>query len=289
MRRCSIVVTSLIAALSLPALAQQEQKPANPDKPAQGDRPQRQRNQDGQPGGGGGGGGGRQGMGGPQLNPERSAAAWKLQAEGVAKRFDLDPTSTTTLVDAYAAARKENQAVADKAREEMRKEMENDSGGDRRETMRKMMVKQDEIQTASRESLKKAISGVLKGEQLDKAMKSLGSFNRQWDQAVDAVAFFKLDASKQQKALEAIEDYTLAQTEIGNKMRAMFEIGDMSGGQKLREEMDSARKTCIEAVKPMLTQEQAIKFEESLPRGMGGMRGPGGGWGGGGGGPRGGN
>lgn len=287
MRRSSMLVTSLIAALALPALAQQDQKPANPDKPAQGDRPQRPRNQDGQPGGGGGGG--RQGMGGPQLNPERSAAAWKLQAEGVAKRFDLDPTSTTTVVDAYAAARKENQAVADKAREEMRKEMENDSG-DRREMMRKMMVKQDEIQTASRESLKKAISGVLKGEQLDKAMKSLGSFNRQWDQAVDAVAFFKLDPAKQQKALEAIEDYTLTQTEIGNKMRAMFEIGDMSGGQKLREDMDNARKTCIDAVKPMLTQEQAIKFEESLPRGMGGMggmRGPGGGPGGGG--PRGGN
>lgn len=288
MRRSSLLVTSLIAALALPALAQQDQKPANPDKPAQGDRPQRPRNQDGQPGGGGGGGG-RQGFG-PQLNPERSAAAWKLQAEGVAKRFDLDPTSTTTVVDAYAAARKENQAATDKAREEMRKEMENDSG-DRRDMMRKMMVKQDEIQSASRESLKKSIAGVLKGEQLEKAMKSLGSFNRQWDQAVDAVAFFKLDSAKQQKALEAIEDYTLTQTEIGNKMRAMFEIGDMSGGQKLREEMDSARKTCIEAVKPMLTQEQAIKFEEALPRGMGGMgggRGFGGGPGGGGG-PRGGN
>jgi hypothetical protein len=287
MRRSSILVTLLIAALALPAVAQEGQKPANPDKPAEGERPQRQRNQEGQPGsggGGGGGGGGRQGFGGPQLNPERSAAAWKLQAEGVAKRFDLDPTGTTTVVDAYAAARKENQTAADKAREEMRKEMENDSG-DRREMMRKMMVKQDEINSVSRESFKKAISGVLKGEQLDKAMKSLGSFNRQWDQAVDAVAFFKLDASKQQKTLEAIEDFTLTQTEIGNKMRAMFEIGDMSGGQKLREEMDKARQTCIDAVKPLLTPEQAIKFEEALPRGIGGMRGPGGF----GGGPRGGN
>ena len=286
MRHATLIVTSLLAALSLPAIAQQDQQP---DKPAQGDRPQRQRNQDGQPGGGGGG---RQGFGGPQLSPERSAAAWKLQAEGVAKRFDLDPTSTSTLVDSYAAARKENQAAADKAREEMRKEMENDSG-DRREMMRKMMVKQDELQSASRESLKKSISGVLKGEQLDKAMKSLGSFNRQWDQAVDAIGFFKLDAAKQQKALEAVEDYTLAQTEIGNKMRAMFEIGDMSGGQKLREDMEAARKACIDAVKPMLSQEQATKFEASLPRGMGGMgggRGMGGpGGGGGGGGPRGGN
>ena len=286
MRHATLIVTSLLAALSLPAIAQQDQQP---DKPAQGDRPQRQRNQDGQPGGGGGG---RQGFGGPQLSPERSAAAWKLQAEGVAKRFDLDPTSTSTLVDSYAAARKENQAAADKAREEMRMEMENDSG-DRREMMRKMMVKQDELQSASRESLKKSISGVLKGEQLDKAMKSLGSFNRQWDQAVDAIGFFKLDAAKQQKALEAVEDYTLAQTEIGNKMRAMFEIGDMSGGQKLREDMEAARKACIDAVKPMLSQEQATKFEESLPRGMGGMgggRGMGGpGGGGGGGGPRGGN
>lgn len=282
MRRNSLLVTSLIAALALPALAQEGQKPQNPDKPAQGDRPQRPRNQDGQPGGGGGGGGGRQG--GPQLSAERAAAAWKLQAEGVAKRFDLDPTSTNTLVDAYVTQRKANQAESDKLREDMRKEMENDSGGDRREAMRKMMTKQDEQQKASREALRTSIAGVLKGEQLDKAMKSLGAFNRQWDQAVDAVAFFKLDAAKQQKALEALEDYVVTGGEIMAKARAIFEIGDMSGGQKLREEADKARQQCIDAVKLMLTQEQAIKFEEALPRGMGGMRGPGGG-----GGPRGGN
>lgn len=288
MRRNSLLVTSLIAALALPALAQEAQKPQSPDKPAQGDRPQRPRNQDGQPGGGGGG---RQGFGGPQLSAERSAAAWKLQAEGVAKRFDLDPTSTNTLVDAYVTQRKGNQAESDKLREDMRKEMENDSGGDRREAMRKMMTKQDEQQKASREALRTSIAGVLKGEQLDKAMKSLGAFNRQWDQAVDAVAFFKLDAAKQQKALEALEDYVVTGGEIMAKARAMFEIGDMSGGQKLREEADKARQQCIDAVKPMLTQEQAIKFEEALPRGMGGMRGPGGfgGGPGGGGGPRGGN
>ena len=289
MRRNSLLVTSLIAALALPALAQEAQKPQSPDKPAQGDRPQRPRNQDGQPGGGGGGGGGRQG--GPQLSAERAAAAWKLQAEGVAKRFDLDPTSTNTLVDAYVTQRKGNQAESDKLREDMRKEMENDSGGDRREAMRKMMTKQDEQQKASREALRTSIAGVLKGDQLDKAMKSLGAFNRQWDQAVDSVAFFKLDAAKQQKALEALEDYVVTGGEIMAKARAMFEIGDMSGGQKLREEADKARQQCIDAVKPMLTQEQAIKFEEALPRGMGGMRGPGGfgGGPGGGGGPRGGN
>ena len=287
MRRDSLIITSLVAVLALPALAQDAQKPASPSEPAQGDRPQRPRNQDGQPGGGGGGG--RQG--GPQLSAERSAAAWKLQAEGVAKRFDLDPTSTNTLVDAYVTQRKGNQAEADKLREEMRKEMENDAGGDRREAMRKMMTKQDEQQKSSREALRTSIAGVLKGEQLDKAMKSLGSFNRQWDQAVDAVAFFKLDAAKQQKALDALEDYVVTGGEIMAKARAMFEIGDMSGGQKLREEADKARQQCIDAVKPMLTQEQAIKFEEALPRGMGGMRGPGGfgGGPGGGGGPRGGN
>ncbi|HEX8877902.1 MAG TPA: hypothetical protein VF777_14230 [Phycisphaerales bacterium] len=284
MRRASLLVSCLVAVVSLPVLAQ-DQKPANPDN-RQGDRPQRR--EGGQPGGGGGG---RQGFGGPQLSPERSAAAWKLQAEGVAKRFDLDPTGTSSLVDAYVAARKENQAAADKAREEMRKEFEDDNA-DRRELMRKMTVRQDELQASSRESLKKSIAGVLKGEQLDKAMKSLGSFSRQWDQAADAIAFLKLDAAKQQKALEAVEDYTLKLTDIGNKMRAMFEIGDMSGGQKLREEIEAARKACIETVKPLLTSEQAIKFEESLPRGMGGMggRGPGGfGGGPGGGGPRGGN
>ncbi len=287
MRRDSLIITSLVAVLALPALAQDAQKPASPSEPAQGDRPQRPRNQDGQPGGGGGGG--RQG--GPQLSAERSAAAWKLQAEGVAKRFDLDPTSTNTLVDAYVTQRKGNQAESDKLREEMRKEMENDAGGDRREAMRKMMTKQDDQQKSSREALRTSIAGVLKGEQLDKAMKSLGAFNRQWDQAVDAVAFFKLDAAKQQKALDALEDYVVTGGEIMAKARAMFEIGDMSGGQKLREEADKARQQCIDAVKPMLTQEQAIKFEEALPRGMGGMRGPGGfgGGPGGGGGPRGGN
>ncbi len=287
MRRDSLIITSLVAVLALPALAQDAQKPASPSEPAQGDRPQRPRNQDGQPGGGGGGG--RQG--GPQLSAERSAAAWKLQAEGVAKRFDLDPTSTNTLVDAYLTQRKGNQVESDKLRDEMRKEMENDAGGDRREAMRKMMIKQDEMQKTSREAFRTSIAGVLKGEQLDRAMKSLGAFNRQWDQAVDAVAFFKLDAAKQQKALEALEDYVVTGGEIMAKARAMFEIGDMSGGQKLREEADKARQQCIDAVKPMLTQEQAIKFEEALPRGMGGMRGPGGfgGGPGGGGGPRGGN
>lgn len=288
MLRPTIALSSLILALTLPALAQPAQSQPEPRKdgqPGQNERPNRNADQPGQRPGGGGGGR----MGGPQLSADRSDAAWKLQAESIAKRFDLDPTSTTTLVEAYTTARKGNQAEADKLRDEMRKEMENDAGGDRREAMRKMMTRQDEVQKSSRESLRTSIAGVLKGEQLDKAMKSLGSFNRQWDQAVDTIAFFKLDAAKQQRALEAVEDYVVTGGEIMAKARAMFEIGDMSGGQKLREEADKARQQCIDTVTPLLTQEQSIKFEESLPRGMGGMggmRGPGGF---GGGGPRGGN
>lgn len=276
---CCVVV----GGMSMTVLGQ-EKGPGGerPARPARGERPEG--------GPGGPGAGPREAM-----SPEKSKAAWDVQATGVAKRLTLKDEQTKAVVKAYAEARTSHQAAAEKLREELankasegNKDEKNEkkdkkdrkpegkpegekqrpaAGGGRGGFGAEALKAMEELNTSERAKLEKALAATLSAEQTTKALASLGTFNRQWDGMASTIAGFKLEAAKQQTALEAIEDFVVAQS----KARAGAGDGDR---EATRTAMQESRQTLAESLKKVLSEDQAKTFEESM-RG-GGMRGPGG-------------
>lgn len=282
---CCVVV----GGMSMTVLGQ-ETKPGGdrPARPARGERPE--------------------GAGQPReaLSAEKTKAAWELQATGVAKRLTLKDDQVKAVVKAYTEARTSHNTAAEKLREELankasegNKDEKKDKkdakpegkpdakpdgekrpgGAGGRAGMRPEAAKKmEELNTAEREKLQKALGATLTTEQTTKAVASLGTFSRQWDTMADAIAGFKLEAAKQQTALEAIEDFVVAQ----GKARTTSE-GDRDA---VRTAMKESREKLAESLKKVLSEEQVKTFEESMRgamRGAGGPGGPGGGEGRGGG------
>ena len=258
MRKLNILVSCLaIGGLGLSAMAQDNPPPRGKDRPAGG----------GQPGGPGGGGG----MRGMQLSPEKAKAAQEAEATGVAKRLGLNDAQTKALVNAYIDARAGQAAALQKARKDAADKNGDEGGGGGRRGG-EMMKAMEEVNKAEREKFDKALGTNIPADAKTKVIASLGSFPIVWDRMVDTLSDFKLDAKKNQEALNAIEDFVVA----SGKAR--------SGGdpEEMRGAMQTARQTLSDSMKKILTDEQFTKFEQSMGGGRGGQRRGGGGGGGGG-------
>lgn len=289
MKRIHVLLACVaLGSFGLSAYAQDKapNRPADrPAQPADGAQPRR--------GGGQGGPGG-----GGQLSAEKSKAAWEAQAASVAKRLGYNEEQTKAVTKAYTEARESFNTASAKARDEamqkMREEREKnkdnkdnqDGAGRRGAGLGDMAKAMEEVTKAEKEKFEKALPGSLSGDQRTKTIASLGAFNRQWDTLTDTILGMKLEAEKQQAAMEAIEDYSAAVA----KLRPT--AGGGAGGppseadrEKMRTEMESARKKLTESLKKSLTDEQLKKIEDATNRGRGG---PGGGGRGGPGGPGGG-
>lgn len=182
--------------------------------------------------------------------------AWTLQAQGVAKELNLDDAQQKTLVDAYVASRKSYAASADQAT------------GEGRERFEAMMKAAD----AERETLKAALAAELSEAQVDKAMKSLGSFGRQTDRLVETIRDMNLEPETQQRALVLINGYSA-------EMNAMRETASRDDWQGLRSAMQDAKAKLDKAMGDVLNESQLATWnQETAFRGRGaGDRGPRGG------------
>lgn len=250
---CLFAVVSVGAdALAQEAPARAPARPARPEQPDRLSRP-------------------------PEMGPEALKAAWDLEATGVAKRMGLNDDQTKAVVKAYADARESHRVASEKLRKEMMDKMRDSGGGGGggRGAGQESMKAMDDLATAEREKLQKALASSLNADQAAKAAGSLGSFNRQWDPMANAIGGMKLDAAKQQEALNAIEDFVVAQ----GKLRPQ---GPDTDREAMRNAMQEARQKLNDSLKKALSEDQMKQFEESLP-GRGGRRGQGGGPGGGGG------
>lgn len=247
----------------------------------------------GQPAGRGGGEGGRgggAGQGQPRgLAPEKAKAAWEMQAVGVAKHLGLSEAETTALVKAYTDARASHDAAGEKLRKELQeKRQQGGGGGDegggggggrRGGGMGAEALKAaEDLNTAEREKLQKALSASLNADQTAKAMASLGVFNRQWDMMVDTVAGFNLEGAKKQDALNAMEAFVVEQGKMRARLREAAGGGDGAGGGgggggggEIRTAMEDTRKKLTDSMKKILSEEQFTKFEESMRAGGRGM------------------
>ncbi|MBL8999525.1 MAG: hypothetical protein JNK25_00135 [Phycisphaerae bacterium] len=205
--------------------------------------------------------GGRQGMAQP-LTPEKSRAAWELQARSVASSLGFDAEQTKATIEAYLAARTSHTEASDKMRKELM-DKARDEGA--QGAFAEIQQKTEELMKSEREKLEKSLSSKLSADQVQKAISPLGSFNRQWDTMTDALAGFGLDAAKMKDAQSAVQTYIVAV----DKARA--------GGDReaLRTATQEARKTLTDTMKGILSEDQMAKFQATLGggRGMGGRPG----------------
>lgn len=183
--------------------------------------------------------------GGPELAPEKAEAAWKLQAECVAKELGLSKENAEGLVNAYKAARKTYQEGVRALFEE--------EGGDRSsryEAFRKLRDKE-------RGKLEEALKGILKEKQVAQAMASLGTFDRRWDRYVDTLAGFELGDEKLSKALVLVNQSVADADKV---MREALASEDRESMREKRRELKEKLDTALAAV---LSEDQQAKWSEA--------------------------
>jgi hypothetical protein len=240
------------------AAAQNNDRPRQPrgDQPS-GERPQR----------------GQRPGGREPLTAEQSKAAWTLESNGVSKRLGPDAEKTKAVAKAYAEARESYEKAQQKVMADMREKMQD--ADDRRQAMQEMQKAMQEMNKTEKEKFEKSLSSSLSADQVTKASASLGSLmiGRQWDGMVHSVSEFKLEESKQDAALNAIEDYVVA---VGKNRPSPD-----ADREEMQKTMRETREKLNESLKKVLSEEQFKKFEEEN-RAMGrfGPGGPGGGPGG---------
>lgn len=113
--------------------------------------------------------------------------------------------------------------------------------------------------------LESALGSFLTADQAKAAMKPLGTFNRQWDFMVDALAGLGVDADKTSAALGTIRTFVVSVADIS----AQRQEGDRDA---MTEALRKARATLHEGLVATLTEEQATKVEQAAGR-MGAGRG----------------
>jgi hypothetical protein len=239
-----------IGSMSLVAVAQ----PAG-NKPAAAKQPSGQQGDRGARGPGG--------MMGEPLSADKAKAAWDLQATGVAARLGLNADQTKALVKAYEDARTSQQAAAEKLRKDQGDKMKDADPEDRRGAMQAARKAMEDMNKGQRESFTKAVTAAIPGDKGTQAATALGVFNPQWDRMADSIGSFKLDAGKQQDALNAVETFIATQT------KTLQGAGPDADRAEMREAMQKARETLTSSLKKDLSEDQMKKFEETMP----GMRG----------------
>jgi len=218
-----------------------------------------------QPGGGGGGGG----RGGPRLEPEKAAAAQKLQAEGVAHDLGITGDAVGKMVTAYLANR-------DAQRKEMETLMATAERGP------EMMFQMQDINEKSRGALKAELEKIAGAEKGAKATAVLGTYGREWDRYVDVYSSLGVGDDKKFAGLSLIAKYNV---DVDKARMEAMQAMDMDGARAASQEHKAKLDTALADV---LTADQLAKWNEGTARrGGGGGRGGPGGPGGPGGGPEG--
>lgn len=161
--------------------------------------------------GGGGGFGGR----GVQLTEDETKAAWKLEVQTIAASLHVDDQNAIdTITKAYAKARMAMAADQRNLFAQMR------GGGGGEGGFAAMRDKFVALRTKHRNALHDSLGDVLNGQQLDEAMRTLGSFSELWDVMIHTVAGFGLKADSQRKALQAVAVF-VGQTGAARDMGAI--------------------------------------------------------------------
>ncbi len=183
-----------------------------------------------------------QGAGGPQLSAADRAAAWEVQAKGVATSLGLNEDQSAKLKDAYTASRQKLQGEVEKLASS------SEGGRGRFEAYRTAMG--DE-----RKALKTTLSGFLTPEQTDKAIASLGSYSRIWDRMVNTLTGMNLEEAKLNEALNLVAGY------VAESSVAMQDAAQQSDWQAIRTKMQDLKTGLDTSLAKVLTEEQLATWK----------------------------
>jgi uncharacterized lipoprotein len=188
-------------------------------------------------------------------------AAWALEAKGVAKDIGLSDADTGKVVAAYKASRDRHAS----AMQEMMSTGERGPG---------MFQQMRGIADTERGKLAEELESAIGKENADKAVKVLGTYNRQWDRLVGVLSGFGLEADKEYQGLSLIAKYVVDASAAQEEAFATMDIEGMrSAMQELKATLDSA-------MGDVLSAEQLATWKEQTAGrggfGGGGRRGPGG-------------
>jgi peroxiredoxin len=186
-----------------------------------------------------------------QLSPEKAKAAWRWEAQEVARVLELEADETKQLVKAYVAGRK-------KFSEAMREAREAGAEGDRRRGWRA----DPELIQKHRTALQTQLSGFLTEDQAEEATRSLGLYSTQWDRMVDGIAGLELGEEKTYAALAPIRQY----------MVHLAGVRQLDDRQAMRGAMMEAREGLYDDLAAVLDEEQLAQLQESMMGRRGGRQ-----------------
>ncbi len=115
-----------------------------------------------------------------------------------------------------------------------------------------------------REALKAKLATILTGQQLERAMLTLGSFDPRFDQFVFALASFNLEPSAQDAAIDAVRDNVAMLAEVRKGGEGGAEDRDV-----IRTAEREAAKQLEAVLKAVLTEEQMTRIQRMLQPGQG--------------------
>ena len=187
--------------------------------------------------------------GGSRLSAEDAKAAWTLQSASVSKEIGVAKKKAKKVSVAYLTSH-------ENYRKAMQELFESSDDGDRRERFQAFR----ELQEEERGKLEEALKGILKGEQLAKAMGSLGAFDRQWDGFANTLAGFELEAAKLQKAMSLTIAY------VSGTYEARQEAFENQDFQSLREIYGDNKAKLDEGMAKILSAEDQATWVEATTR-----------------------
>ena len=154
----------------------------------------------------------QRGEGGNRMAQEQLEAAWKAEAGGVAHDIGLSGDNSTKLGTAYQVSR----VSQGKKIRELMAEGQRGPG---------MFSKMQEIGEAEAAILKSEIANFLNAKEVETAISSLGTYNREWDRYVDTLLGFKLSEDKQFQALSLIAIYVIESDKARATAMAAMDFG----------------------------------------------------------------
>ncbi len=191
----------------------------------------------------------------PQIDPEKMKKAIELESAVVAQDLGLPAEQAKKLTEAYSAARKSYMEAMRASR----------SGG--RPDPGAMRA----VSAAERGKLEAALKGFLTPEQTTKALATLGSFNRRWDQMVLCLDGMNLDEKAKKAAMKLVTDY------VATSAKALEAAAAANDFASMRETSMKMKQTLDTEMAKLLSADQMKRWSEEteMRGGRGGRMGGG--------------
>lgn len=188
---------------------------------------------------------------------ELRAAVWTLQARAAASKASIPADASAKVVEAFVAVRTRHHRTIETLREQRREEQREQGAGD--PTLMELYELQRSIHVVDqreRTALAQSLVELLDRPAAERVYPLLAAFDTRTDSLTALVVELKLEDQPSLDAVGAVEQYFIDITGAASLARV-----DRAAWSEARKR---ARDTLLNAVRPLLTEEQMILFEKRL-------------------------